>query len=100
MTNKNKPFSKIIEKFKVYYQSGEINFANANKEKVLEKVRRKYEKESQRILTIDGLTMIFQDWWFNLRPSGTENLLRLNIEADSKEILKKKKEELIKIIKE
>jgi phosphomannomutase len=100
MSKKNKPFSKIIEKFKVYYQSGEINFANVNKEEVLEKVRRKYEKESQEILTIDGLTMIFKDWWFNLRPSGTENLLRLNIEADSREVLKKKKEELIKIIEE
>jgi len=47
---------------------------------------------------LDGVTVEYQDWWFCLRPSNTEPLLRLVIEADTQEVLEQKKEELTKFI--
>jgi len=48
---------------------------------------------------LDGLTIDFEDWWFSLRPSNTEPLLRLNIEAKSKDLLEQKKKELLELIR-
>ena len=48
---------------------------------------------------MDGLTVEYDDWWFNLRPSNTEPLLRLNAEAANPELLKEKIDTLLKIIR-
>ncbi|HPP76205.1 MAG TPA: hypothetical protein PLU88_13870 [Armatimonadota bacterium] len=48
---------------------------------------------------LDGLTVEFDDWWFNVRPSQTEPLLRLNLEAKTKEMMEEKTEEVLKIIR-
>ena len=48
---------------------------------------------------MDGVSVEFDDYWFNVRPSNTEPLLRLNLEAISKDIMDEKKEELSKVIK-
>jgi phosphomannomutase len=48
---------------------------------------------------LDGLTVDFGEWWFNLRPSNTEPLLRLNVEATSRELLNQKTAELLKLIR-
>jgi phosphomannomutase len=48
---------------------------------------------------MDGISIYFDDWWFNVRPSNTEPLLRLNLEADSKELMEEKKKEVSKVIK-
>ena len=50
-------------------------------------------------MTLDGVSVYFDDWWFNVRPSNTEPLLRLNLEADSKKLMEEKKEEVSKVIK-
>jgi phosphomannomutase len=47
----------------------------------------------------DGLTVEFDDWWFNVRPSNTEPLVRLNVEARTEELLKDKTEELLGLIR-
>ena len=47
---------------------------------------------------MDGLRIDFEDWWFLVRPSNTENLLRMMIEADTKELLDRKKKELTALI--
>ena len=91
--------SEIINPFKVYFQSGEINFETKDKEEKLKKIEKHFLKKAKNILRIDGLTMEFSDWWFNLRPSNTEDLLRLNIEAKTKKILREKKKEMTKLIK-
>ena len=46
------------------------------------------------ITRMDGVTVEFKDWWFNVRPSNTEPLLRLNLEADTKELMEEKKGEV------
>lgn len=76
--------------------SGEINFEVANKDKVLKRVEEKYQ--DGEISKLDGLTVGFKDWRFNLRPSNTEPLIRLNIEAKTKDLVEKKKKELLNLI--
>jgi phosphomannomutase len=66
----------------------------------LKQLEEKYEKQGAGILKIDGLTCRFNDWWFNLRPSETEPVVRLNLEAGSLELMKEKKEELSSLVNE
>jgi len=50
-------------------------------------------------MTLDGVSIYFDDWWFNVRPSNTEPLLRLNLEADSEELMEEKMRDVVKVIK-
>lgn len=93
----NKPFSEMIKPFKKYCQSGEINFEAENKEEKIKLVEEKH-RGAKNVFSLDGLTVEYNDWWFNLRPSNTEPLLRLNIEAVSKKLLNQKIKELQKLI--
>ena len=52
-----------------------------------------------KILKIDGISVEFDDWWFNVRASNTENLLRLNLEANTKELMEEKRDEVLKLIR-
>src|SRR3989344_4765639 len=83
-------FASWLDKLPKYYRSGEINFEIRDKEKVLAKVERLFKKSAKKIIKMDGLTMEFSEWWFNLRLSNTENLIRLNLEAVDQKILKQK----------
>ena len=91
-----KPLSEIVKPFYKYFKSPEINFSVADKDAVLEKIKQEYLDGKQSFL--DGITVEYKDWWFNARPSNTEPLLRLTIEADTKEILDQKIKELTKLI--
>ncbi|MBI3046119.1 MAG: phosphomannomutase/phosphoglucomutase [Candidatus Harrisonbacteria bacterium] len=87
-----------LDKLPRYYRSGELNFEVRDKEKVLRAVEMRYRQGAKQILSLDGLTIEFSDYWFNLRPSNTENLLRLNIESTDKNILNKELQNLKKLI--
>jgi phosphomannomutase len=60
-------------------------------------VRKKYENENE-IDELDGLTVSSQKWWFNLRPSNTEPLLRLNVEADSPKLMAEIRDTVLSLI--
>jgi phosphomannomutase len=90
--------SEIRKKYDIYPQSGEINFQAEDKQRVMEKVEEKFKGTAKSIDHLDGLSVWFDDWWFNLRPSNTESFLRLNIEADNKDVLDKQQAELINLI--
>jgi len=98
LVKEKKSLSEIIKPFEIYFQSGEINFKVKDKEKKIEKIEKYYSKKAKKIIKIDGLTLEFNDWWFNLRPSNTEDLLRLNLEAKTKDILEKKTKEITSLI--
>ncbi|MFQ5475129.1 MAG: phosphomannomutase/phosphoglucomutase [Candidatus Nanoarchaeia archaeon] len=83
------PFSK-------YAQLPETNFRVKNKDKTIAAVERKFRRA--KIRKIDGISVYLEDGWFNLRKSNTEPLIRLNAEADTRQALKKMKDELIRII--
>jgi phosphomannomutase len=73
------PLSELRKPFERYVQSGEINSRVDDPAAVIERVAAEYASVAQDRL--DGLTVDAGEWWFNLRPSNTEPLLRLNLEA-------------------
>ncbi len=97
MAKNGKKASQLIKEVKRYYHSGEINSEVHNKDAVLAKLKEKYADGSQHEL--DGLKVDYPDWWFNVRPSNTEPLLRLNLEATTEELMEEKKAELLAIIR-
>ena len=97
ISRSNKPVSGIIKPLRKYFHSGELNFTVADKDK---KMREAVQEFSDgKIDYLDGVTVNYADWWFNLRPSNTEPLLRLNIEADTARKLKSARRAIEKILK-
>lgn len=92
-----KSLSEILESFDRYFSSGEINTQVKDAGKSINLVRKKYEKENE-IDELDGLTVSSQKWWFNLRPSNTEPLLRLNVEADSPKLVAEIRDTVLSLI--
>ena len=86
------PVSKLVAPLRRYYSSGEVNFEVEDKDQMMKELARKYSQGQYDDL--DGVTIQFKDWWFNVRPSNTEPLLRLNVEAKSGELLEEKFAEL------
>ncbi|HAO52631.1 TPA: phosphomannomutase/phosphoglucomutase [Candidatus Magasanikbacteria bacterium] len=97
LSEDNRSLSEIWHSMQKYYHSGEINFEIEDKEKVLKKLKEKYS--DAKILELDGFSFYFDNFWFNVRLSNTEPVLRLNLEADSEELMKKKVKEVSEIIK-
>jgi phosphomannomutase len=92
-----KKISEIVAPIMHYAKTEEINFEVADKGPILAALKETY-KDAQ-ILELDGVTISYPDWWANVRASNTEPLLRLNMEADTPELLEKKQSELEAIIK-
>ena len=92
-----KSLSEILESFDRYFSSGEINTQVKDASKSIKLVREKYENENE-IDELDGLTVSSQKWWFNLRPSNTEPLLRLNVEADSPKLMAEIRDTVLSLI--
>ncbi|MBW2965974.1 phosphomannomutase/phosphoglucomutase [Candidatus Woesearchaeota archaeon] len=99
IAQENKSLSELVEPLKKYFQSGEINSDVSDKEAKIKEVEEKF-KDTEKILHLDGLSVYYKDWWFNIRPSNTEPLLRLNLEANTKELMEQKRDEILKIIRE
>ena len=101
LKEEGKTISNWIKSISKYYNSGEINFKINNKseaiEAVISKITSKYNIEKK--FDFDGYRIEFDNWWFNIRPSNTEPLLRLIVEATDKNLLEEKKSEIIDIIK-
>ena len=96
LSNYNQPLSEVVKPFFKYFKSSELNFKVTDKVAVLENIKGKYSDAKQNFL--DGITVEYKDYWFNVRPSNTEPLLRLTIEADTKELMEEKTKELTAII--
>ncbi len=98
----NQPLSKIIKPFNKYYKLPEINTPVKDTKQKIKEVKDKYKQYRQDYL--DGVTVDNwakpNGWWFNVRPSNTEPLLRLTIEAKSKAMALKLKKKLVKLIKD
>ena len=93
----NKPLSELVRPLLRYVKSNELNYEVQDKERLLDKVV-SYFPDAQ-IFYLDGIKVEYWDssalpgkkWWFNLRISNTEDLVRLNLEADNKELFEEKK---------
>jgi phosphomannomutase len=101
ISQKKEPFARIIEDFKrKYFLTGIINFKIEDKEGVMRKVEEIYKAKEAKISHIDGVSIEFLDWRFILRPSNTEPLLRLILEARSADLRDQKREEVSKLVQE
>ena len=81
--------SEIILPFKKYFHSGEVNFKTEDKKRALKALENKFKKEG-KVSKLDGLRVDLKDWWFLVRPSNTEPVLRLVVEAKTKKLLRQK----------
>lgn len=97
MNKEKKTLSQLSEPFSKYAHSGELNFEVNDKDKIIKEIEEKYS--DAKILKIDGIRADFDDWWFLVRKSNTQPLIRLIIEADNNKLLEEKKEEILDIIK-
>ena len=89
--------SELIAPIKRYVASGEINSKVADTDAVFSRLRENYPQA--KFEELDGLTVILPDWWFNVRSSNTEPLVRLNLEAQDQSTMEAKRDEVLDIIR-
>ncbi len=97
LSKSGQPLHEKIEAIDPYFRSGEINSRVTSAGGKLDRVAAHFADGKHD--TSDGLTVDYDDFWFNLRPSNTEPLIRLNVEANTKEILDRRTEEILKIVR-
>lgn len=98
VSREGKPLSVISKPYEVYFQSGEINSKVPDVKTKIEEVKKHYA-DANKISELDGVTVEYDDFWFNVRGSNTQPLLRLNLEAVSKEMMEQKTKEILDIIR-
>jgi phosphomannomutase len=97
VSRSGKPLSEMIKPIQRYFASGEINSKVADTHAVLARLKSRYADGRQ--FELDGLSVEYADWWFNVRASNTEPLVRLNLEARSRAVMESRRDELLKLIR-
>jgi phosphomannomutase len=90
-------FAEYIKPYKKYFHSGEINSVVKNSKAKIEEIKEKYPDGEQN--NLDGISVEYPDWWFNVRASNTEPKIRLNLEARNKELMEEKRDEILEVIR-
>jgi phosphomannomutase len=99
ISKKGRKLSEILEPFRSrYFITGELNTPVADVALKLQELKERYAAEGT-ISHLDGISVDGGDWHFNVRPSNTEPLLRLNLEARSKELMERKRDEVLDLIR-
>jgi len=94
-----KPLSELLRPFRErYFISGEINSTVSDVPVKLQQLKERYGREADRVSHLDGISFEFPDWHFNVRPSNTEPLLRLNLEALDAETMHARRDEVLELI--
>jgi phosphomannomutase len=95
-----KTLDQIVDEYSSkYFISGEINSKVPDVQAVLKFIKEKYSATARNIVEVDGITVEFDDWRFNVRGSNTEPLIRLNLEANSQKLMEQKRDELLTLIR-
>lgn len=104
LAREKRPLSELVQGLRRYHSTGEINFRVADKAAAIAALKTRYADGRQDEL--DGITVEYGDlgdvawWWFNVRASNTEPLLRLNLEASNAELCRTKRDELVGLLGE
>ncbi len=98
MSKSEQSLSELLAPFRRYADSGEVNREVADPNASIETVAAHYESQGAQIDRMDGITVDLGDWWFNLRPSNTEPMLRLNVEATNELDCDRHVHELLELI--
>lgn len=108
LSSQKRPFSEIMQElfWNKYFVSGEINLAVADVQATVEKIKSIYISQASKVDAQDGISLDFIDkensansWRFSVRASNTEPLIRLNVEATTKELMEQKRDELLELIR-
>jgi phosphomannomutase len=95
-----RPLSDLLAQFSRYVATGEINSTVADQAAVIAEIERDYgSRDGVSLDHLDGLTVTHDDWWFNVRPSNTEPLLRLNAEAADQATLDRLRDDVLATIR-
>lgn len=101
LSNSSKTLDQIVNEYEnKYFLSGEINSQVPDVAATISKIKEQYSPTAKNIIEIDGVTIENEDWRFNVRGSNTEPLIRMNLEATSKELMEQKRDELLSLIRE
>ena len=99
LSQSSQKMSELVSPLKRYHHTGEINFEVHDAAKVLKAIEDKYAPRATSVSKVDGISIDFSTWWFNVRMSNTEPVVRLNLESlISNEEMEAKKEEVTKVI--
>ncbi|MFT4312056.1 MAG: phosphomannomutase/phosphoglucomutase [Candidatus Woesearchaeota archaeon] len=85
---RHQPVSQLVEELIRYESSGEVNLRVNDTKRAISVVEDSFV-QAKKVLKLDGISLYFDDHWFNVRASNTEPLLRINVEADDEQILEK-----------
>ena len=97
ISDENRPLSELVRPIQRYFSTGEVNSHVKDPDAIIEKIKKTYSQG--KVSYLDGLSIELDQWWFNLRKSNTEPLLRLNVEAKTSNLLDEKSKELLSIIR-
>jgi phosphomannomutase len=100
LSRREQKLSEILAPFREqYFLTGEINTPVEDVPVKLQELKERYAAEGGEISHLDGISVDFPDWHFNVRPSNTEPLLRLNLEALSKKLMEQRRDEVLALIR-
>jgi phosphomannomutase len=100
LAEQDRPLSELASAYERYVASGEINSEVADQAGATKAVRYAFEtRDDVEVDELDGLTVSTPDWWFNLRASNTEPLLRLNVEAGDRETMTRVRDHVLAMIR-
>jgi phosphomannomutase len=99
ISKKGRKLSEVLEPFRSrYFITGELNTPVSDVALKLQELKERYASEG-KVSHLDGISVDADDWHFNVRPSNTEPLLRLNLEARSEELMERKRDEVLDLIR-
>ena len=99
MAREEKSLSELLAPFRKYATAEETNFEVEDREATIGRIEERYAPDATRRIDIDGVTFYFDGWWFNLRPSNTEPIVRLTLEAEDESVMREKMKEITTLIR-
>jgi phosphomannomutase len=98
IASRKQPLSELLRPYRDrYFLTGELNVPVADVAVKLQEIKERFGAEGQ-VSHLDGISIEAEDWHFNVRPSNTEPLLRLNLEARSRELMEEKRDEVLEVL--
>jgi phosphomannomutase len=99
VSQKGRPLSEILRPYRErYFLTGELNTPVADVDRTLQELKERFGNKG-RLIELDGISVEAEDWHMNVRPSNTEPLLRLNLEARTPELMERKRDEVLAVIR-
>ena len=99
LAGSDRPLSDLLAGYERYVASGEVNSTVLDQTAVLDTIEKTYADRGHDVDDLDGLTVTHDDWWFNVRPSNTEPLLRLNVEGNDPATMTAIRDEVLALIR-